>query len=117
MSAFVRLTPNFGATLSPFGLNALYRPSRACGPCRAVAREQRAGEKSSEVTLTESTTRTGFEIALETYGGFFAFEGKIYLKFPRPEFRCVTRYVGLMFLDSFAQVLAVADVTMSWHRE
>src|ERR1700716_3995980 len=99
MSAFVRLTPNFGATLSPFGLNALYKPSRGRGPCRAAAGEERAGE-SLEVTFAEGAPGAGFQIALETYGGFFGFEGKIYLEFPRTEFRRMTRHVSLMFPDA-----------------
>src|SRR5437868_951845 len=117
MSAFVRLTPNFGATLSPFWVECALQTKSSLRAVPRCSPRGTSGRKSLEVTLTESTTRTGFEIALETHSGFFGFEGKIYLEFPRPEFRRVTRYVGLMFPDSFAQVLGVTDVKMSGYRE
>jgi hypothetical protein len=69
-----------------------------------------------EVTFAEGAPGAGFEIALETHGGFFGFEGKIYLEFPRTEFRGVTRYVSLMFPNTLTQLFAVADIEMSGHR-
>ena len=80
------------------------------------AREERAGE-SLEVTFAEGATRAGFEVALETHGGFLGLEGNIGLEFPRPEFCGVTRHIGLMFADALTQIFCVANVKMTGHRD
>jgi hypothetical protein len=65
-----------------------------------AAREERAG-KSGKVSLRESTSRAGFQVALEASRDFLGFEGEIGFQLPRSMFGGVARDVGLVFSDPF----------------
>src|SRR5260370_40374857 len=65
------------------------------------------------MSLTESTSRAGFQIALEATGNFLGFEGEIGFQLPRSMFGGVARNAGLAVADPCSLVCCAVAVEMA----
>ncbi len=70
-----------------------------------------------EVTITKCPTRAGFEITLEANRSRFLFECEVGFELPRTVLRSMRVYVGLMLAQALPQIVGVANVEMTGHRD
>jgi hypothetical protein len=94
----------------------VHRRASESGACRAVAREERAGE-SHKMAFTECSTGARFQITFEASGYFLGFEREVGFEFPGTIFGSVARNISLVLLNPVTQILSVADIKMFWRRD